>query len=567
MKFHCDRCKTRYSIADDKVRGKILKIRCKNCAQVITVKEGMELAGPTSEQAAQAVLAATPAPVVTSPAPISAPTPASAKPAPVAAKPNGNGQAHATPVLEDAFNRAMSRLPTPAPVDGGEDEEKTRIGGAPMLEETIEWYVAIDGDQEGPFTLAEAQKRVARKQPADEMYGWNDTMDDWLPVEKVPELASFVPAPKPKATTRPPKAAAPPPPPAEVAAKPAAPKAGLFDDRGANPSEEGMSLSALAAAAPSPPPPSVHHAPTVGGDPLDLEIGEASRVIRVADLNKDASKSTRPNPAARATARNGVAAIPARGTGAADALPIVDEPSASSAASAVMPARKKRTGLYLAVGGGLLATILVVLVVVIASQESDGSEAKQEVVDRRGSSFAEQVQSGGIGTGLKQRDPEGEKTQPPDTKAQVPEDAQPDRKATIRTNPIKKPITTDQTSKTGTGDPIGPKPPTDQEDIGLDDPTSNDPLDASEVFDKYGSNRGIIERCYNNELKVDPDFRPGRVQVTITIAGSGRVTNVEVPQTGSLKFNDCLKKTIMSWSFRKSPQGLKTAITLSFRAG
>src|SRR5438067_11110195 len=41
VKFVCDRCKTRYSIGDDGVRGKILKIRCKNCANVITVREGM----------------------------------------------------------------------------------------------------------------------------------------------------------------------------------------------------------------------------------------------------------------------------------------------------------------------------------------------------------------------------------------------------------------------------------------------------------------------------------------------------------------------------------------------
>ena len=41
MKLLCDRCKTRYSIADERVRGKILKIRCKNCANVISVREGM----------------------------------------------------------------------------------------------------------------------------------------------------------------------------------------------------------------------------------------------------------------------------------------------------------------------------------------------------------------------------------------------------------------------------------------------------------------------------------------------------------------------------------------------
>src|SRR5262249_1459474 len=39
MKFLCDRCKTKYSIADEKVRRKILKIRCKNCANIITVRD------------------------------------------------------------------------------------------------------------------------------------------------------------------------------------------------------------------------------------------------------------------------------------------------------------------------------------------------------------------------------------------------------------------------------------------------------------------------------------------------------------------------------------------------
>ena len=49
MKFLCDRCKTRYSIGDERVRGKILKIRCKNCANVITVREGM-MADPDGSQ-------------------------------------------------------------------------------------------------------------------------------------------------------------------------------------------------------------------------------------------------------------------------------------------------------------------------------------------------------------------------------------------------------------------------------------------------------------------------------------------------------------------------------------
>src|SRR3569623_2144817 len=39
MKFVCERCHTKYSIADEKVRGKVLKVRCKSCENVITVRE------------------------------------------------------------------------------------------------------------------------------------------------------------------------------------------------------------------------------------------------------------------------------------------------------------------------------------------------------------------------------------------------------------------------------------------------------------------------------------------------------------------------------------------------
>ncbi len=39
MKFYCESCNTKYAIADDKVRGKVLKVRCKKCENIITVRE------------------------------------------------------------------------------------------------------------------------------------------------------------------------------------------------------------------------------------------------------------------------------------------------------------------------------------------------------------------------------------------------------------------------------------------------------------------------------------------------------------------------------------------------
>ena len=46
MKIVCDSCATKYSIADEKVRGKVFKIRCKKCQHIIVVR-----GAPASEEA------------------------------------------------------------------------------------------------------------------------------------------------------------------------------------------------------------------------------------------------------------------------------------------------------------------------------------------------------------------------------------------------------------------------------------------------------------------------------------------------------------------------------------
>ena len=122
MKFNCDRCKTRYSISDDRVRGKILKIRCKNCSAVITVREGMSIAAPR--------------------------VPASAR-RPTAPPP-----------------KAPPPPPTPKPM-------------------VVEWFLSIDGEQVGPFGLERARRWVAEQPSSAELYCWSEGFDDWLPVEKV----------------------------------------------------------------------------------------------------------------------------------------------------------------------------------------------------------------------------------------------------------------------------------------------------------------------------------------------------------------------------------------------
>ena len=156
MKFLCDRCKTRYSIGDDRVRGKILKIRCKNCANVITVREGMPDADSAEANGG----------------PRRATKSTTQAPPPQVDAPANNG------ALGAAFASAMTKPP-------------------PALEE--EWYVSIDGDQAGPFSLAEAQRWVANKPYDAELHCWSEGFDDWLPVDKVSHFRGLRKKPPPPA--------------------------------------------------------------------------------------------------------------------------------------------------------------------------------------------------------------------------------------------------------------------------------------------------------------------------------------------------------------------------------
>ncbi len=51
MKIECDKCAAKYSIADEKVRGKTFKIRCKKCSNVIIVRDKAAGAGALDVEA------------------------------------------------------------------------------------------------------------------------------------------------------------------------------------------------------------------------------------------------------------------------------------------------------------------------------------------------------------------------------------------------------------------------------------------------------------------------------------------------------------------------------------
>lgn len=146
MKIICESCRTKYSISDDKVRGKVFKIRCKKCNNVIVVK-GSEGAGDGMMDPGMESLGGEHA---------------------------GKPTMISDPSLEAAMLEGEGHPGSNTMISGG--------GGA-------EWHLAIGGEQVGPFTPEE----VAQKFQAGEINGnthvWKEGFSDWMLLSTVPDFA------------------------------------------------------------------------------------------------------------------------------------------------------------------------------------------------------------------------------------------------------------------------------------------------------------------------------------------------------------------------------------------
>ncbi|HUJ58769.1 MAG TPA: GYF domain-containing protein [Kofleriaceae bacterium] len=621
MKFLCDRCKTRYSIGDERVRGKILKIRCKNCANVITVREGM--GEPAADESAR-------------------------RGRPTTQAPNAS---HTAPA-----NGAASQTKPP-----------------PALEE--EWYVSIDGDQAGPYSLAEAQRWVAAKPFDAELHCWSEGFDDWLPVDKVshfrglrkrpapapappplpraaPRLGSTATDDEPKplfaatmatleksagvaagasdrglglpsitsaqtakgmpavpaiaktngssAVTAKPARPTPVPQPAMPGVKsPAAgvqsPAAGMPGVKipapgvpaGSGPNRTATAqgvggapsagAQALAAAfdtgdagdsmtAVEPPPfgdelgaaaesiaarlaqdrsETARGEPEPGNEDEGLEIGEVSRVVKLADLAKMSSqrerKTSRP-PLARTTgslratgstpklsaAEVGLAAVPEMAGGE-------PAPAAAADAAAAAPVQVQRRGMImlLAVAGVLLLGVVGAVIWIVSSSSDDiqtGLGRTSQIDTSRPEDIIRRIVTQGTGSGS-------------------------------ATPTVRPPIHHGGGGQIRTGGGTGDETPS--------DPTKRQ-LDPGEVEDMANKQSEATNFCYaramHGALGIEiADVR--KIAVTLNIDKEGAVNEVQLSDHGGDSFGKCLAARIKGWKFRQSSAGGVFKITLAFSSG
>src|SRR5258706_15195289 len=129
MKIVCDACLAKYSISDDKVQGKVFKIRCKKCSNIIVVRGGATAAEP-------------------------APAPQQEK---------------ETRVYDYGYD----------------------AGGQQQAADEAVWHVVINQDQVGPMTAADVQARFSSGEIDAETYAWREGFADWLPLSQVDAFAAL----------------------------------------------------------------------------------------------------------------------------------------------------------------------------------------------------------------------------------------------------------------------------------------------------------------------------------------------------------------------------------------
>ena len=159
MKITCQSCQAKYTIADEKVAGKTVKIKCKKCGATIVVNGSETGAGA-------------PAPV-----PMAGPV---AGPQAVAAAPPG---------------------------DEDDGDGATRVFSEGSGQGTSEWTVNVTDEDQRTLTSPQLVLEYQRGVVNDDTYVWKDGMSDWSPISNVPELTTLIsmaararaPAPQPAA--------------------------------------------------------------------------------------------------------------------------------------------------------------------------------------------------------------------------------------------------------------------------------------------------------------------------------------------------------------------------------
>jgi predicted Zn finger-like uncharacterized protein len=194
VKFLCDQCKAKYQIADEKVAGKTVRMKCRKCGHLIEVRAAVTETSVAAESAP---------PPATSPAaggpPASGPKPTSRPPP----KPTGlpratGGMAAARPGAPPQGRPPAKPAPQPSALAGAfksnvqkEDEVSTPFEMSELAPDDT-WYVAINGVPVGPIKISEVRRKAALGAVTEDSLVWQEGQDEWRPARQLQDLAAII---------------------------------------------------------------------------------------------------------------------------------------------------------------------------------------------------------------------------------------------------------------------------------------------------------------------------------------------------------------------------------------
>jgi len=589
MKFVCDRCQTKYSIADEKVRGKILKVRCKACTNIITVREEGVGAGVGAGAAA---------------APLRRP---SAPVAPLGSPAGSSGARPPTP----AVPRTPLGPPAPAPI-----ERRAAPRPEPPADDGVAWYMALDGNRTGPFSRKQLIDRIAPLPKDADLHVWNEKLGSWKPPTEVPALAHDLaarrrpptPAPmppppppfpgaprRPTAPAVPVGAAAAPAPARQTGAHPVVgsaigPGVGLKlpppvappgGRRPTGPVARPIGLAELAQAPASPPPSGASD----GGldiDPssmletpapqLHMLHGHGTNGVAHAEPSASASNGTSAG-AEKSDVLNTLNLTAASGTGPAPRLLSSEavvgwQPSAGEA-----PGARQRTTKILLALLGVIALVCVVLFLNVAKKPRQAIPLPSKAVTDPLAGVVDNPPAPSPPTPVT----------PPPAVAPTPEAApEPASRGHGKGRPLAHGRGAAPTSPTspppvaGTTTPAAPVAENADSNAryrdtrnmnisggsGIQRPAPSQ-ADISRVIN---NNRGGIKNCYQRALLRDNSLTHGKISVKVTIGISGRVKHTAIdgpPQFRAL--DPCIKEVVGRWAFPQAGDEYGTEFVYVFQ--
>lgn len=481
MKFLCGNCKAKYQIADAKVAGRTLRMKCRRCGHDILI-QGEGGGGGASRGVGGSTVSMPPSPsrggAAKRPPPVPPPAPSA---------------------LGAGFRRGLSGPPEVPQRPAAHDQ----------------WHVAIHDVPVGPMSREELARKISAGAAGPQSLCWREGMDDWRPLEDVPDLAALL-------------------------------------TRGG--SRQGLRPVPAAGRVAGPPQPP---------DDYDDEFGEPTRVADASHLRGPASSS------------QPVAMPPVGPMGASPTPPpsVAPEPSHPAAAAGGRPQMSPWAliGIGMAIAMGLLGGPFIIMRLLETSPGQAGQATATATAPTQPAPVEEPQQAQPQVDLLDLEEPAEEPEEEPEegpeaAKTATKSPAKPARKTPASSG---KQLTEEQRKlleRMGGGG-AAPGNIRGSGGGGGGGSAGGKSLNADQLRSVVKRNQPGLQRCYETAMRATSSSDTLRINVSLTVGMSGTVTKVNASGGSMAGLNTCIEKLVKRWRFPSSSGPTEFAFPVLFQPG